>query len=187
MRRDPAPAQPCLSTPTAQPLSDLAVRCLRLIAIAADSDAPLVHAVGLASAAVIADDEARMVVTEARHRGWLYEPSDLVPRRVIAPGEVPDLRRAPARPVAENRRRSDDLAVYEEIVKRFAGPGPARASVLWGRCGLPMPPEAVRRTVRRLRDPTRPGGALLWPYGVLLLTPDGEAALGVVLGTRRAS
>lgn len=172
---------PAPSTPGLPDLSTVEVQALLLIGERIAQDYPLRRGPELADRLGLDEPAARRVLARLEALRLLHEVDEPRPRRVLPDGDLPDLLADPARPSAELQRRDLEIAVYRELVARWSRDYPVRDGYLPGPTGRPLLPDTRRRVLARLRDPERQGGALLWPYGALVLTREGEAARGALL------
>lgn len=164
-------------------LSSPAHLALDLITTAQRDDAPIRHATGLCDPLRATAEEAREALGELLDGGWLVPLDALVPRRWgLLWQDLVELDQAPARPSREAARLDLDRWVYLEVVDRWrlalGGPMALVPRDRWlpGVPGRPLVGQARRSTLARLRDPARPGGALLWPWGALLATAEVQRA-----------
>lgn len=162
-------------------LSTVEASALLLIGERIAQDRPVQRGPELADLLRIDEASTRRVVQRLEELQLLHQVDEPAPRRLLLEEDVPLLLADPARPSAEGRRRDLDARVYLELLSRWLQGYPVRDTWLPGPAGSPLLPDTRRQVLARLRDPARPGGALLWPYGALVLTRAGEAARGALL------
>lgn len=175
------PTRPTLGLPD---LSTVEAQALLLIGERIAQDNPLRRGPELADRLGLDEPQARRVLRRLEEAGLLHALDEPAPRRLLRREEIPGLVPDPARPTAESRRRDLEISVYLELLARWSAGYPVRDAYLPGPLGLPLAPDTRRDVLARLRDPERQGGALLWPYGALVLTRAGEAARGALLADR---
>lgn len=171
-------------TPALPDLSTVEAESLILIGDRVAADRPLRRGPELADLLRLDEPATRRVVARLEALGLLHEVDEPVPRRLLLDQDVPGLDEDPARPSAESRRRDLEVYVYLELLTRWLRGWPVRDAWLPGLAGSPLLPDTRRTVLSRLRDPARAEGALLWPYGALVLTRAGEAARGALLAAR---
>ena len=175
---------PARATTAPIDLSRVEVEAIVYIGDRLAMDRPVRRGPELADALRLDEPAARRVLQRLEDLGLLYAVDEPAPRRVVAREDVPALDEDPARPSAEGRRRDLELGVYHELLRRWTSGYQVRDTWLPGLDGQPLAADTRRTVLARLRDPARPGGPLLWPYGALVLTPEGEAARGALLRRR---
>ena len=178
---------PTTATPAGPDLSTVEAEALILIGARVAEDRPLRRGPELADLLHVDEPGARRVVVGLEALRLLHEVDEPVPRRLLHAQDVPGLDGDPARPSAESRRRDLEVYVYLELLTRWLRGWPVRDTWLPGPAGSPLLPDTRRTVLARLRDPSRPGGALLWPYGALVLTRAGEVARGALRNDEAAT